>query len=262
MKLPGVVVAFTLCAVFAVASPAQARHRADPAIVCLPLGVSGHYVRAVFPLVLVKNWNVATLVSKPADVPWLVQCDDRYYSPFIRENEQPAMIHDAGTYLTVEGDMCAPTPKFIFYDAPDLTQIFGYRDVRGDPMAVRVAAALAIVKARCSTPPREIQIVARKVVPLQQQLIYRARTDRRVKDIPFEHEDFYSAHLSTKEGAVLVSDDAAQEARYWAHEDQRISVQQQQARQREMRQAIGALLGMILLGAAYKDCDPDLTTCP
>src|SRR5262245_26327662 len=143
MKLPYLVALAALCTALAVAPPAQARQRGDAkANLCLPLGVSGHYVRAVFPLVLVKNWNVATLVTKPADVPWLVQCDDRYYSPFIREDEQPAMVHDAGTYLTVEGDVCAPTPKFIFYDAANLIEIFGYRNVKNILMPVRVAAAL------------------------------------------------------------------------------------------------------------------------
>jgi hypothetical protein len=238
------------------AAPGFARERKSSSNECVPLNDSGFYVGVSVPVVSLGNYERPTLVTRTEGFVSKRACDARDTKALVHKNENAVLLRGDIALMTVEGDICADAPKFIFYDARELRDIHGMHGSSLQPMARRIAAALTVAKQTCGAQPEELQFVARRLATLPQTTVYQARIGKLKGGASFDHEDFYSGRLFPLQGARLVSDDAEQERLYWAGEDRRFNAAEDAMHAREMRQAIGAALGMMLLGAAVTLCDP------
>jgi hypothetical protein len=236
-------------------SPACARERSKSSNECVPLTNSGFYVGVRVPVVSLSSHDRPILVTRTEGFVSKRACDARDTKALVHKNEHAVLLREDGALMTVEGDICAAVPRFIFYDARGLRDILGTHGSSLQPMAKRIAAALTITKQVCGAQPEELQFVARKLVELPHKTVYQARNGK-LKRVSFDHQDFYSGRLFPLKGARLVSDDLDQERLYWAGEDRRFNAAEDAMHTRQMRQAVGALVGMMVLGAAVTLCDP------
>lgn len=246
--------AASLAGVLALA-PAHARERMKASNECVPLEDSGFYVGVRVPVVSLGDYQRPILVTRTEGFVSKRPCDARDTKALVHKNEHAVLLRGDVALMTVEGDICATVPKFIFYDARELRDVFGMHGSSLQPMAKRIAAALTITKQACGDQPEQLQFVARRLDTLPHPIVYQARNGK-LKKVPFDHRDFYSGRLFPLKGARLVSDDREQERLYWSGEDRRFNAAEEAMQARQMRQAVGALIGMMALGAAVTLCDP------
>jgi hypothetical protein len=250
------IAALFACALLLAASPGFARERAKASTnECVPLNDSGFYVGVSVPVVSLGQYERPTLVTRTEGFVSKRVCDARETKALVHKNENAVLLRGDVALMTVEGDICAAAPKFIFYDARELRDILGMHGSSLRPMANRIAAALSVAKQTCGAQPEELQFVARRLATLPHATVHQAEIGK-LKSASFDHEDFYSGRLFPLRGVRLVSDDVEQEKLYWAGEDRRFTAAEDAMHAREMRQAIGAAIGMTLFGVAVTLCDP------
>ncbi len=185
------------------------------------------------------------------------RCNARHVRAFVRQNESPVIVVKTNsTAMSVEGDICRPVPKFVFYDgsSKQLEYIYGFGDSPPVMMARRVAGALAVTKERCGTLPNEMQFVGREVVRLAPEIQARAASGK-LDVVPFEYTDFYSGRMFPYKNTALVSDDPAQEAAHWNKRDRLARDRERKEKEREEKWPLGVFLG--LMGFGMNMCEKD-----
>nr|WP_281722615.1 glycosyltransferase [Nitrosomonas nitrosa] len=205
-------------------------------------------------------------------------CNADWVKPFLVKNESPVLMGSplgivgdpASVGMTVEGDICSRSPKFIIYDVPYkgiggrhgyLLWIYG-RKGQVDLAAIRIAAALAVTKERCGAAPDDMRFVARALQTVPESVKFDVRAGK-VTSFPFTYTEFFRGRVIPGDDIRLVSDDPESAEKYLRSDERRAAeverARQQVEEEKPLRQAIGTLLGMLLLFAG-NDC-LDKWTC-
>lgn len=191
-------------------------------------------------------------------------CSLKGVRPFVIENESPVLVGSgSGVEMTVEGNICDPSPKFIIYSIPftgkrnqdysTFRQIFGSSG-SVDPMLRRISAALAVATKRCGTEPRELRFIARKIHEVPATSAINSRWGK----VPFEYTDFYSGRVTPRTSMRVISDNRELEEEYWRIENQRANAAEREREEKSRRQAVGAAVALLLMGAIRdSNCRPD-----
>jgi hypothetical protein len=151
----------------------------------------------------------------------------------LTENERPVIAGGNVTTMTVEGDICGRSPRFVIYDAQLLIHVYSFVTKTGElsthPMARRVAAAALVVQRRCGRIPDELRFTARLT-----------------GEAP---PTTYSSHVDTKAGFAIIPDDRAQEERYHLAQRQYQDAAKRAREEAEYKATLGGLL--VLLGYGF-----------
>lgn len=195
-------------------------------------------------------------------------CSVKGVRPFIIEGESPVLMGSSSVDMTVAGNICERSPLFIIYNIPYhsngdprynsyyFRQLFGSRG-GDDPMVRRISAAMAVTVKRCGAEPEEIRFVARKIKEVPQDVQFSA-VNSHWGTVPLEYTDFYSGRVIPKTSMHVISDNPELEASYWRSEDQRVNKYERDREEKARRQAVGAVLGILFMGAIINsNCQPE-----
>lgn len=229
---------------------------------CVGLPGNQQMVRLVFPLVRIRYSKIEFRqeLVKEMTVRGYQECKASHVRPFVIENEFPV-----GEGMSVEGDICGPSPKFIIYSVRQLRDLYPGYSVNGrvspDPMVRYISIALAATMKRCGgAKPEQMRFAARIVDRLPDDVHF-AAIKGKIKKAPFVKNDFFSGTVFLKQGLRIVNDDPEQEAAFLKEQGARLDAAQRGAEEKARRQAVGALLGPLLLGAASDFCNPTDPSC-
>ncbi|MEZ5400685.1 MAG: hypothetical protein R2729_13520 [Bryobacteraceae bacterium] len=213
-------------------------------------------VRMALPVA--ANWRVHDnrfdLIESAKDqVSTFPLCKSSWIKAYVKEGEFPVLLGRMNhVIMTVEGDICAPSPKFVMHDVQRMEDLypFYYHDgsMSNDPMVPRIGAALAIARRRCGgREPAELRFVARRIKTLPQEISFKADQGR-LKRVDWEEEDFISGKVVAGPGLRYVGDDQAWEQAYWTTQERQLSAAQLKAKEDKVWQNIAIIFALAALG--------------
>ena len=217
---------------------------------CLPVSSSETMVHPSFPAVTYDIHRQLRYVSEEKGF-----LTNRPCFGVIRD-ESAVVFDGSWVYMTAKGDVCSALPVFIFYNAQDLYGVYPSYVSTGqltrDPMVQRIAAAIAITSKRCGVTPVEMKFIARRA----RRDFVSAPQDRRgrynrLRETTAEaaFTDFFSGRVVKEADKYkLISDDPAQEEAFYRRITANYNAGVRAEQQRALNFALGAAVGMMMLG--------------
>jgi len=212
---------------------------------CTYVGPSSSMMHLSFPAVSITGHGEVRMV--PAD-------NTRSNRPCwqVIRGESTVLIDEGlGVHLSVADNICGSTPQFFIYDAEKIYSIYPAYYTSGQltqgPMVRRSGAVVAVTTARCGKPPSEFRFAARKILRRAPATQHGRLREVNAGD---EFSVFFSARVVIGDKSYrLISDDPAQEKAWFRARRQGVEQARIEDEQRRYNQAVGAIIGMLLLGS-------------
>ncbi len=217
--------------------------KSKPELLCHPVqGTNGMMMYLSFPSVTLAR-----------DRPEFIGPDPRLFGGRVCYEViqgETAIVFD-GYYveMSVEGDICGPSPRFFIYGVDDRYNLYPAYLESGewtpDPMAPRVASAVAVVKRRCGGLPDEIHFVARS---RKRGISYGRDRPRTVNPTPW-FDVLYSSRLVKENTRYrLISDDPEWEEQHFSQMRASVDSRARMRRENDLNNAIGEFIGLLMFG--------------
>lgn len=214
------------------AAPAAAEDKPKE---CIYLVDGSKLVRLALPVVTYTAPALEPLVRDDPKLFAHQPCGNQWNKEKVVEAERPVIVDRTNvTLMTVDGDVCAASPRFVIYDANRLSSLYPALAATGEPsphpMLRRVAAAALVTGRPCGRIPAEFRFTARLTAE--------------------PRPTTYSSRVDTKNGYAIILDDPAQEERYQLENKRYLDARTQAKAQADFRWALGALFTILHIATA------------